>query len=440
MTKKIFFSLILSVVVAASSRAAETTDSVFTLINDLFLPSDDAPEIPDTLAIDTTLNVNDMKLPSRMFGVLVYDKFKYETDSIIVGKPSATSHFNWINRQKRLSDYVIHLRQRTMFANPDIVPYNVALLPDPPKEYHAKVDPKKATIVIEEEPVKKESVKDAPKPVKIDHINWLNDFTTSLHFSQAYNSPNWYQGGNNNLNIICQAAHTIKLNQAFHPNIMFENSIQYKLALNSAPEDSLRNYSIAEDIFQINTKFGLRAAKDWYYSVTMLFKTQMMTNYKKNTNDVKAAFLSPGELNIGFGMSYSRTNPKKTVTFDTSISPISYNLKICTDDRLNKADFGIEQDKNTASEIGSNAEAKLKWKMAYNITYTSRLYAFTDYSYVQGDWEHTLSFEVNRYLSTQIYAHLRYDSSTPRLEDSKWHTWQLKEILSFGLTYKFATI
>ena len=139
-------------------------------------------------------------------------------------------------------------------------------------------------------------------------------------------------------------------------------------------------------------------------------------------------------------MSYSHTNAKKTFTFDTSISPLSYNLKICTDNRLNKADFGIDQDKNTASQYGSNAEAKIKWKAAYNITYTSRMYFFTDYSYVQGDWEHTIAFAVNRYLSTQIYVHLRYDSSTPRIEDTKWHTWQLKEILSFGLTYKFATV
>ena len=119
-----------------------------------------------------------------------------------------------------------------------------------------------------------------------------------------------------------------------------------------------------------------------------------MTNYKSNTNDVTAAFLSPGELNVGLGMSYSHTNAKKTFTFDTSISPLSYNLKICTDNRLNKADFGIDQDKNTASQYGSNAEAKIKWKAAYNITYTSRMYFFTDYSYVQGDWEHTIALRT----------------------------------------------
>lgn len=417
--------------------AGEPDEYVISLIEDLDLDGLYAPT--DTLAVDTTINVADMKLPDRLFGQLVYTKFKFGQDSIVFGGDS-DGIYGWIDRQKRLADNVSYLRQRTMFKNPDVVPYNESLLPDPPKEYRAKVDPSKATIVIEESPVKRSEIKDAPKPAHIERINWLQEFETSLHFSQAYNSPNWYQGGNNNLNIIFQAGHNVKLNQIFHPNLLFENNIQYKLALNSAPEDSLRNYSISEDLFQVNTKFGVRATRDWFYSVTMLFKTQLLTNYATNTNDVKASFLSPGELNFGFGMSYSHSNSKKTLTFDTSISPFSYNLKICTDDRLDKTEYGIDQNKSTASQYGSNAEAKMVWKPAYNITYTSRLYVFTDYNYLQGDWEHTISFAVNRYLSTQIYAHLRYDTSTTKLENTKWHTWQLKEILSFGLTYKFATV
>lgn len=430
------------ILLAPQTVSANNDDDVSSdfFFDDLYSSKHIGANVTDTLSVDTTLNVTDMTLPKRLFGKLVYDRFRLTRDSVSIKKDNDNPLYNWISRQKRLQNDITMLRQRTMFSNPSLAVYNENLLPDPPKEYHAKVDPKKATIVIEENPVDRNKVKDAPKPVDIKRKNWLNDFEASLHFSQAYNSPNWYQGGNNNLNIICQAIHNVKLNRAFHPNLLFENTIQYKLALNSAPEDSLRNYSISEDLFQINTKFGVRAARDWFYSITTIFKTQLMTNYKSNTNDVTAAFLSPGELNVGLGMSYSHTNAKKTFTFDTSISPLSYNLKICTDNRLNKADFGIDQDKNTASQYGSNAEAKIKWKAAYNITYTSRMYFFTDYSYVQGDWEHTIAFAVNRYLSTQIYVHLRYDSSTPRIEDTKWHTWQLKEILSFGLTYKFATV
>ena len=71
------------------------------------------------------------------------------------------------------------------------------------------------------------------------------------------------------------------------------------------------------------------------------------------------------------------------------------------------------------------------------ITLNTRLYAFTDYHYAQGDWENTFSFNINSCLSTQIFTHLRYDNSRPWTQD--WRYWQFKEILSFGLTYKFAT-
>jgi hypothetical protein len=82
----------------------------------------------------------------------------------------------------------------------------------------------------------------------------------------------------------------------------------------------------------------------------------------------------------------------------------------------------------------------MTWKITRNITYTGRWFVFSDYSYLQGDWENTFNFSVNRYISTQIYVHARYDSSTTRDPDSKWHLWQLKEILSFGFAYQFSTI
>lgn len=219
---------------------------------------------------------------------------------------------------------------------------------------------------------------------------------------------------------------------------MFETSMQYKLGVNNAPDDTIHSYNITEDLFQINSKFGLKAAKRWYYSINAQFKTQLLNNYRVNTNDLTAAFLSPGELNVGVGMTYNYENPRKTVNFSAVISPLSYNMKMCTNSRLNETAFGIEEGKKTVSQYGSSAELTFKAKLAWNIEYFSRLFMFTNYEYVQGDWENTLTFNFNRFLSTKIFAHLRYQSDTPRLEDTKWQKWQLKEIISIGFSYKFS--
>ncbi|MDE7188850.1 MAG: hypothetical protein K2N96_01755, partial [Muribaculaceae bacterium] len=118
--------------------------------------------------------------------------------------------------------------------------------------------------------------------------------------------------------------------------------------------------------------------------------------------------------------------------------PIAYNLKSCIIPLVDHVQFGIDHNHKTVSEIGSSAELNLKANIAQNITYTSRLFLFSDYSYFLGDWENTFSFQFNKYFSTQIYAHLRFDSSS-ELSASKWRHWMLKEILSFGLTYNFST-
>ena len=297
-----------------------------------------------------------------------------------------------------------------------------------------RIDPSKSRLSVKQQNIDNIS---GISTAEIKRRNWLHSFNGSLQFSQAYISPNWYQGGNNNLNMLLNTEFDIKLNEKFHPNLLFETSFKYKLAMNSAPEDTLRNYSISDEIFQINSKFGVRAAKRWFYSVQAQLKTQFFNGYKSNTNDLKAAFLSPGELNVGLGMTYNYANKKKTFTFDASVSPLSYNLKSCINSRMNEPDFGINEGEMFASQFGSSGEGKLKWIISHNITLSSRLFVFTDYNYFQGDLENTLSFTINRFLSTQLNLHLRYDSSTPSVEGSKWNKFQLKEILSFGFAYKF---
>lgn len=108
--------------------------------------------------------------------------------------------------------------------------------------------------------------------------HWIRTFASSLQFSQAYVSPNWYQGGNNNLNTLIKVQYDVKLNPKYHPNLLFVSTLRYKLGLNSAPDDDLRNYSISEDLLQFNSTLGIKAASRWYYSLTAQFKTQIFNH------------------------------------------------------------------------------------------------------------------------------------------------------------------
>lgn len=273
--------------------------------------------------------------------------------------------------------------------------------------------------------------------IEIKKTHWLHVLDGSVQFSQAYLSPNWYQGGNNNLSLLANFLWNVKLNEVYHPNLLFENNIQYKLGLYSTPQDEVHKYSISEDLFQWNMKAGVKAFKKWFYSFTAQFKTQLLNTYPQNSTTRIASFLSPSDLNLGLGMTYNTTNNSKSLKFNVSIAPISYNLKTCIDTNVDPTQFNIESGKKMTSEIGSNAELTMDWNITKNINYRSRLFLFSNYKYLTGDWENTLSFSINKFLSTQIYVHLRYDSSSELNE--RWKHWMLKEILSFGFQYKFST-
>lgn len=344
----------------------------------------------------------------------------------------------WLHQAMQQSQRHNDARYRAMIEHPDLVVYNEASLPEPPKEYVLTADPSQGMLTIAAPQVTQpvDTIIDAA-PVPIH--NWLHLFNGSVHFTQAYISGNWYQGGENNLNILADLKWEFNLNQEVHPKWLFNNMMQYKLGLATASGDTLRNYRINEDNFLFTSQLGYKAIKNWYYSAMLQFKTQFFNNYKPNSPDMTAAFLSPAELNIGLGMTYDYKNADQSKTLTIAIAPLSYNMKICRDiDNLDPVNFGIDPGHHTKSTFGSNVEAKFFWKITPSITWASRFYVFTNYQYVQGDWENTWDFSITRHLNTKIFTHLRFDKSHPR--DIDWKYWQFKEILSFGIVYRFATI
>ncbi|MBO7608831.1 MAG: DUF3078 domain-containing protein [Muribaculaceae bacterium] len=393
-----------------------------------------------TLAQNSSAETNLLSLP------LVYTHQQATGDTLIT--PSTTAQCaadpfaldandTWLKEAKSSSERTNSARYRAMVTQPQLVAYNESSLPEPPKEYEISGDPKRGILTIAP-PQVVEPVETTIAEPPVNLRNWLHTFQSSLHFTQAYISENWYQGGEKNLNILADIKWDCNLNQEVHPNWLFNNSLSYKLGIATAPGDSIRDYMINEDNFLFTSQLGYKAVKHWYYSAMLQFKTQFFNNYKSNTRQMTAAFLSPGELNLGLGMTYDHKTPDGNRAITVAIAPLSYNLKICRNiDDIDPTTFGIDAGKHYKHSFGSNIEAKLTWKLHPNIQWISRFYVFTDYSYVQGDWENTFDFSITKYLNTKIYTHLRYDKSTPR--HPEWHYWQFKEILSFGIVYRFAT-
>ncbi len=359
------------------------------------------------------------------------DKIQADVWSSLSGTP------DWLHdalTQSRISEDFMY---NTMVNTPHTIQFTYWDLPVPPR---LPEDDVTLRSYIQNLNLPEVSASDAWIPeIELKKKHWLHKFNTGLQFSQAYVSKNWYQGGNNYLALLYNFYWNVQLNPTYHPNEIFESTVNYKLGVNSIEQNAVgRRYSLSEDNFQYNVKYGFKAFQKWFYTVTGQFKTQFFRNYKTNTNIRSASFLSPADLNLGVGMTYSYANKKKTFNLSASIAPISYNLKVCIDKDIDPVQFNIKPGHKTHSEFGSSGEMNMTWQASSNISMRTRVFAFTDYSYFQGNVETTWDFAINKFLSTQIYANLRYDSSSD-FNASKWHHWMLKEILSFGLSYSFST-
>lgn len=343
----------------------------------------------------------------------------------------------WFEQAIRHQTLQEDMKYLYMLENPGQIQYAYWDLPSPPV---LLVEDRSFMAFLRKQELPEVDPDDAVLPdTEVKKKHWLHKFGTQLQFSQAYVSPNWYQGGNSYLSMLFNFNWNVQLNQVYHPNLLFQSDLSYKVAFSSNPKGYMHKYTIAEDNFQYNLNTGLKAAKNWYYSYNLQFKTQLFNNFEENTDTRTAAFLSPADLNMGLGMSYNHSNKLKTFQITATVSPLSYNLKICLkpNDIIDHAAYGIAADKHTKSEIGSNVDVNMDWKITTNISYKTRLFMFTDYKYFLTDWQNTFNFDINKFLSTQLFVHLRYDGSVESY--GKWKKFMLREILSFGLSYTFST-
>lgn len=399
-----------------------------------------ALELPDTLRrqeyLDTVL-LNQPEFPDLMEPVAIME---VEGEPQLVNIDEKPNLFSYA-RPQWFQDALIARREQQdimyayMIDHPESIEYAYWDLPLPPVLLE---EDRSFLAFIRKQEVPKFDPTDAVLPdLELNQIHWLHTVGAQLQFSQAYVSPNWYQGGNNYLALLFGFNWKVVLNQVYHPNLLFQSDLSYKLALSSNPSGYMHKYTISEDNFQYNLNAGVKAIKNWYYSFNLQFKTQLLNNFEQDSDVRTASFLSPGDLNLGLGMSYTHSNKLKTFQYTLTISPLSYNLKTCISDAVNHLTYSIPLDKKTKSEIGSNIEFNMEWNITTNISYKTRVFLFSDYKYFLGDWQNTFNFQINKFLSTQLFVHLRYDGSIEN--DSKWKKFMMREILSFGLSYAFST-
>lgn len=399
------------------------------------------------MLMKTPVSVNDSAdaIPSPMFLSLIFENFEqelpYDTGIALKdtclkmpdGKRELDIDDSCSRRFKPSNSELLLLNARIAAINrqPELVRYSKRDMPDVPV-------PSLVTRSMSKNRVSAIKPKDMPDGKELNLASppkpklWKHNFSSSVQVSQAYISENWYQGGESNFNIISDQLFSTSFDNK--RKLIFTASVQWKLGVNTSPSDTCHAYKVNEDLFQVNSKFGIKAIKDWYYTVSLVFKTQFFNSYPANSNDKTASLLSPGELNLGVGMSYNKKIEERKFETSIMLSPLSYNLKFSLDKEI-AALSGIPDEKLFQNQVGSSVEATFKWEFYPNLSWTARVFYFTNYKYAQSDIETGMDIAFNRYFSTKIYLHARYDDSIEKNKHGNY--FQFKELLSFGFNYKF---
>lgn len=254
----------------------------------------------------------------------------------------------------------------------------------------------------------------------------------SLRFMQNYVSDNWYKGGESNYSLLGSV--TMQANYNNKQKVRFDNKLEMKLGFQTSRGDTLHSFKTSEDLIRYTGKLGLQATKRWYYSLQLIAYTQFMRGYKSNDMKVYSDIFSPLNLNLSVGMDYTVEWINKRLTGTIHLAPLAYNFKYVGRKDL-ATRYGLKEGEHTLNDFGSECTIDLTWAFTDMIKWKTRLYGYTTYERAEVEWENTLSFQFNKYITSNIFIYPRFDDGAKRDKDHGY--WQLKEYMSIGFAYSF---
>lgn len=253
-----------------------------------------------------------------------------------------------------------------------------------------------------------------------------------LQFLQNFVSGNWHKGGESNYSAVGQIV--LDLNYNDKDRITFDNKLEMKLGFQTSRTDTVHRFKTNNDLIRLTSKLGLQAHKKWYYTLQLLAYTQFARGYKSNNEKVYSDFMSPFDLNLGLGMEYKLSAFDGKLTGSLNFLPLSFNFRY-VGRRALAANYGVKGDHKTLEDFGSQFTANVSWKLAEQITWKSRLFAYTSYHRGLMEWENQIELKVSKYITANLFLYPRFDDSNAR--DEKLGYFQFQEYSALGLSYSF---
>ena len=279
-------------------------------------------------------------------------------------------------------------------------------------------------------PDEEEDKADIRRAIRQQYSPWYREARTLVQFTQNYISPNWYKGGHSSLAMLAILRGNIKYKK---DNFVWESTGEWRMGLSTTGKtDSIHKVNVTDDLLKIYSKAGYQVYSKLYLSGAVDLQTTLLPSWKANSQQLKSGLMTPIRFNLTAGLDYK---PVDWVTIN--FSPATFKLvhaAISDSSRVLVTDFGIDKGKKTLAEFGSSLRVEMKYKPLREIELYSLLYFYTNYRQIEFDWQIECDFIINRFRSTHLTLHPRFDSTVKSTEPQHM---QFKELLSIGFNHYF---
>ena len=258
---------------------------------------------------------------------------------------------------------------------------------------------------------------DAPPPA----YGWKTEMTGSLSLTQAGFS-NWAQGGENAL----AWQTSVKANfTRTEKKYSWVNKGKFLYGLSKVGDTGTRK---SADELKLETVYTrkMNLYLNPFFAATAITQFAPGYTYDANTKTQVSGLLDPGYFTQSAGLGYSRTDEFKTRLGATIKETVTRDFPIPYAD-----DPGTSNVEKTKVEGGITSTTEVKRKLSENMLYTSELVLFSNLksmSEIDVDWSSQVVAKVAKYVNVTLSVDVLYDKD---IVDK----WQLKEVLSLGLTY-----
>ena len=259
---------------------------------------------------------------------------------------------------------------------------------------------------------------------------WTFGGKLKLQLMQNYISDNWYKGGSSSNSMIYNS--TFWANYNNKQKVQWDNKLEMNLGFQTNKDDTHHSFKTNTDLLRMTNKLGIRASGHWYYTVSLQSWTQFYRKYANNSDYIYSDFMSPFESLLSVGMDYKQN--RKNYNLTVVLAPLSYDFIFVGRHELTSR-YGVPGRHHSYEKIGSNVTCNIDWKICKELTWTSRLFCFTNYKSVVAEWENTFNFKINKFLSSTLYLYPRFDDAYH--SDKSHARIQFKEYLSMGLDWSF---